>query len=270
MKDVVSSAGAACSGAPAMMVGTVGRLAYLGRFGTHDVRVMGAATIYVAVDKPFTLQMRGTERQAISAYVPPHEPHRVISNDRFGAQLVIEPETFNDPIFPDGLLSISQQRPVTERILAGFSKVGEELEDCAAFDRLFFGRELARRKLDARVRKVAGQISANPSEKHSADHHSHTIGLSVSRFSHLFRAEAGTTFRRYCAWKRARGVMPLTKNADSLVETALSAGYADSTHFCHSIRHFFGIRPRDLIEIMAPEEFRVALAGQTAGNAYHL
>ncbi|MEA1015251.1 AraC family transcriptional regulator [Sphingosinicella sp. LY1275] len=222
----------------------------------------------MSVDKAFTLRIAGTERQAISAYVPAYEPHQVISDDRFGAQLVIEPETFNDPVFPDGLLTISQQRRVAEQILAGFSDGAEQLEDCAAFDRLFFGRELASRKLDARVRDVAGQISASPSEKHSADYHSQAIGLSVSRFSHLFRAEAGTTFRRYCAWKRARGVMPLAKNVESLVETALSAGYADSTHFCHSIRHFFGIRPRDLVEIMAPEDFRVALAGLAAGNAY--
>jgi AraC-like DNA-binding protein len=40
--------------------------------------------------------------------------------------------------------------------------------------------------------------------------------------------------------------MPLIANPLNLLDVALNAGYADSTHFSHSIRQFYGYTPRDI------------------------
>ena len=70
-----------------------------------------------------------------------------------------------------------------------------------------------------------------------------------SRFTHLFCEQIGTTLRRYRAWKRARGVMHFVHDTSNLLETALNTGYADSTHFSHSLRQFYGLPPRYIFAV---------------------
>ncbi len=55
------------------------------------------------------------------------------------------------------------------------------------------------------------------------------------------------TFRAFCAWKRARAALPHMTSACNLTELAMQTGYPDSTHFSHSIRRIFGLRPRDIL-----------------------
>jgi AraC-like DNA-binding protein len=64
---------------------------------------------------------------------------------------------------------------------------------------------------------------------------------------HLFKEEIGMTVRAFCAWKRARCVLPSMTGPCNLTQLALEAGYPDSTHFSHSIRRIFGLRPRDIL-----------------------
>jgi AraC-like DNA-binding protein len=122
--------------------------------------------------------------------------------------------------------------------------------------------------LDSRISAVIERIRSNPGGRHSAEQYARDSGLSVSRFSHLFRGETGTTLRGFSAWKRARAVLALVTNEEKLVETALEAGYADSTHFCHSIRQFYGLRPRDIAEIMASLKLTLQASAQSQ-NDFH-
>ena len=91
------------------------------------------------------------------------------------------------------------------------------------------------------------QIRQNPCEQFFASECARLTGLSFSRFVHLFKEEIGMTFRSFCAWKRARSVLPSMTADCNLTELALQAGYPDSTHFSHSIRRIFGYRPRDIL-----------------------
>ena len=72
------------------------------------------------------------------------------------------------------------------------------------------------------------------------------VGLSFSRFLHLFKAEVGTPFRSLRTWKRARSLLHHVTRDTNLVHVALDTGYPDSTHFSHSIRQVYGLKPRDL------------------------
>ena len=72
------------------------------------------------------------------------------------------------------------------------------------------------------------------------------MGLSFSRFLHLFKAEVGTPFRSLRTWKRARSLLHHVTRDTNLVHVALDTGYPDSTHFSHSIRQVYGLKPRDL------------------------
>ena len=47
--------------------------------------------------------------------------------------------------------------------------------------------------------------------------------------------------------KRARSLLQYVVNQDSsLTDVALGAGYPDSSHFSHSIRQVYGLKPKDI------------------------
>ena len=69
-------------------------------------------------------------------------------------------------------------------------------------------------------------------------------GLSASRFLHLFKQETGISFRSFRAWKRARHLLHFANRDLNLAHLAQDIGYPDSTHFSHSIRRFYGLKPR--------------------------
>ena len=69
-------------------------------------------------------------------------------------------------------------------------------------------------------------------------------GLSASRFLHLFKEQTGISFRSFRAWKRARHLLHFANQDLNLAHLAQDIGYPDSTHFSHSIRPFYGLKPR--------------------------
>ena len=74
------------------------------------------------------------------------------------------------------------------------------------------------------------------------------VGLSTSRFLHLFKENTGIPFRSLRMWKRARRFLDHANREDSLTDVALGLGYPDSSHFSHSIRASFGLQPRAIRE----------------------
>jgi AraC family transcriptional regulator len=67
--------------------------------------------------------------------------------------------------------------------------------------------------------------------------------LSESRFLHLFREEAGTTWRRALIWRRALHAMRLAQSGLSLTDSAHRSGYADSAHLSRQFKELFGLSP---------------------------
>ena len=74
-----------------------------------------------------------------------------------------------------------------------------------------------------------------------------SVHLSFSRFLHLFKQETGMAFRAFRAWKRARSLLRYVRQTATLTDIALEAGYPDSTHFSHSIRQVYGLKPSDIL-----------------------
>ncbi|HWV08043.1 MAG TPA: hypothetical protein VN156_00780, partial [Pseudomonas sp.] len=47
-------------------------------------------------------------------------------------------------------------------------------------------------------------------------------------------------------WRRARSLLHYVDRSHNLAQVALDIGYPDSTHFSHSIRQTYGLKPRDI------------------------
>ncbi|TDU28841.1 AraC family transcriptional regulator [Panacagrimonas perspica] len=230
-----------------MMLVTPTRIAYRGLFGTPGVRYFGAWTLYVAINTPFEASIDdGPSRSETFVAVPPYTPHLVSTPDREMAEVLVEAEAVDGCRFHDQFLATPVQRQrVAATIRAGLSR---PLSSCPSedFDLRFFGERLPARDLDSRIARAIERMKDDPAGRLTAEDCAAMTGLSFSRFTHLFSDQTQTTFRRFRAWKRARGLMPLIANPLNLLDVALNAGYADSTHFSHSIRQFYGYTPRDI------------------------
>ena len=73
------------------------------------------------------------------------------------------------------------------------------------------------------------------------------VGLSSSRYAHLFRAHTGMPLRPYLRWLRLQQALAEVAGGANLTEAAYAAGFADSAHLSRSFRRTFGIRPNILL-----------------------
>jgi AraC-like DNA-binding protein len=227
------------------MLVTPTRIAYRSLFGRPGVRTFGAWFFYVALEQPFEISCdRAPAESRCIALVPPYVPHRVSTPDRALAQVLLESETIEEGRELLALIDTPSRAAETRQsILAGFDR---PLDHPESFDAHFLGISPIARVLDPRVMAAIQRMSGTLGENLTAEDCAQRAGLSFSRFTHLFTRQTGTSFRRLRAWKRARGLMPLVRNSASLVDVALDTGYADSTHFSHSIRQFYGYKPSDI------------------------
>lgn len=233
-----------------VMVISDDRALYCGLLGDRSPMQYGAFAFFVSFDRPFSIRVDGGawEEKTI-ALVPPYVSHEVKSPDRLIAILLIDSESVDEVFFAEheDYLKLHQ---VEENIRALYARLlgnGFEHRNYAHnLDSEIFGRALPQREMDARIRWVTDMIKADPTQRRSAEECAKKVGVSFSRFVHLFQKEMGTTYRKFRAWKRARAVLVYMNRNVSLVDVALEVGYPDSTHFSHCMRQVYGIKPREI------------------------
>ncbi len=243
------------------------RVFYAGLLGQVSQRTMGGWVVYVSLGAPLhlaTAEAAGAHAAArpwVSADVavlPPWTPHRVACAQRLICCLTIEPETVDEAALPGWLLHRCGVRPadgsaaqaLLQRVRQAHAQLRDQGKglalDTAGFDELCFGQRLAPRRIDPRIARVLEGMRNDPAAPLTAQQGAAAADLSISRFLHLLKAEAGSSFRSLRTWKRARSLLHHVTRATNLVNVALDTGYPDSTHFSHSIRQVYGLKPRDL------------------------
>jgi AraC-like DNA-binding protein len=115
--------------------------------------------------------------------------------------------------------------------------------------RIVLGLE-ARDSRDSRIDRALEIIHSQPSSRPSLDDLSRSVGLSASRFIHLFKAHTGVPFRRYKAWAAlGTAVRAISRGAD-LTTASADAGFATPSHFSATFRAMFGMEPSRLARAM--------------------
>ncbi len=244
------------------------RVFYAGLLGAVTSRTMGGWTVYVSLGAPIRIALGDVESGTVPtdapwvatdvAVVPPYLPHRVACDERLICCITIEPETVDDAALPAFMRqhvgAVPAQLPevadLLQRVRAAHHWLrtqgpGIDLQT-SSFDELLFGECLAPRPLDPRIASVLEDMRNDPARATTAQDCATAVGLSFSRFLHLFKDQVGTPFRSLRTWKRARSLLHHVTRDTNLVYVALDTGYPDSTHFSHSIRHVYGLKPRDL------------------------
>lgn len=232
------------------------RVFYRGWLGrAMQPRRIGAAVIYCAPEGSLRIRRGrapGWQSRTV-ACVLPYEPHELATGDGHVIAACFEPERIAAEALETLVARVRADSPpgaLARRLRhAATQLAGEGIETPDRFDRLVLGAPLPERALDPRIVRVLDRIEADPAQGPlSAEECAAGIGLSASRFLHLFKDETGISFRNLRMWKRARRFLDHAVQETSLTEVALDLGYPDSSHFSHSIRKIYGLMPRSIRE----------------------
>jgi len=234
-----------------LMLITPERVFYAGLLGRPRERCPGAFHVYVAIKGGLWLTLEdGRKTHGELAVVAPNVRHTIASDHRAAICLVIEPESVRAGAFAQlaSRLTGPEGAAFACRIRQAHGQFSQRQSDAditsAAFDLMCFGEALPPRPLDPRVVRSIAQIGRFSGEAVTAASCAAEVGLSPSRFLHLFKEETGIPFRSFRAWKRARHLLHFANQHINLAHLAQDIGYPDSTHFSHSIRRFYGLKPR--------------------------
>lgn len=115
-----------------------------------------------------------------------------------------------------------------------------EWTELALMDLLGFAKQRERRPIDARVAYAIQIMRERYDELTLATSLANEIGLSASRFQHLFTECVGVPFRRYRAWTRMRAAIGVIISGGNFTTAAHAAGFSDQAHFAHDFRRTFG------------------------------
>jgi len=256
-----------------LMLITPERVFYAGLLGRPRQRCSGAFNIYVSVEGGLWLTTAdGRENYGEMVAVLPNVRHTIASDHRSVLSIVIEPESVRPGALEDFAkrLAGEEGEAFTRRIRAAYLELrehhaGREFSS-AEFDILCLGEALPPRELDARIARAILQIGKFSGEPVTAASCAAEAGLSPSRFLHLFKEETEISFRSFRAWKRARHLLHFANQDINLAHLAQDIGYPDSTHFSHSIRRFYGLKPRAIFSgsrDLAIYSHRHAVAGNS-------
>lgn len=240
-----------------MMWLNVDRVVYVGLVGEPMVRELGAYSIYVSLSKTHRISIEGGPWQESElSVVPPYVSHSLVSGDRMICDILIEADSVAVDKLPAYIANgrgavpapetASALRGALERFQSG---TAQQTLQTADFDQCFFGQALEPRVIDRRIRAVLAKIKDDPNSHTSAQDCAEASHLSVSRFLHLFKTEAGTPFRSFRTWQRARSVLYYVTQDANLAQIALDVGYPDSTHFSHSVRQVYGLTPKSIFAV---------------------
>lgn len=240
---------------PAVLVIGRDRMFYSGLAGnSKKPRNLGGFTFYFAPDGEFQIDMGAGWVSTESALVAPFQTHRLLSPTGIIHNIGFEPESLSDEA-QDRLQALAanpaDRARLLERVRDRRDRLNQDIPETglstAEFDQLFLGGVLPQRQMDPRIHRVLELMCDEIEDSTvSAEDYAGQIGLSPSRFLHLFKLNTSVSFRSMRMWKRARRFLDHANGSNSLTDVALGLGYPDSSHFSHSIRRTYGLKPRSI------------------------
>lgn len=214
-----------------------------------------AATVLISLDEPFSLTLEsGETTQHEIAVLAPNAPRGTDSRGQPLIDFLIDPD---DPLFCylypllDGRSCVSLAADAIQHLKPRLAGIFRGDYACADARQLMVEvlAQLCPQPLqclpwDERVQAANAFMRAClPERVPSIPDVAAEVGLSESRFMHLFREQMGLPVRQYLLWLRIRHAMRYWAQGRALSEIALAAGFYDQAHFTRTIRRMTDYAP---------------------------
>lgn len=226
-----------------------GHAAYVGPSLQLDTHSGSVDCFALGLDEPYTLRSGdAVERRTRSALIPARTPHQVVAGDGRMMFFYVDPSAAGSGKLLGQMMDRTTTIAIDHRDEAALIAAcrGPALLDPEVLRQSLLGRVEAD-PIDERIREAMSILRSRPGGRLSAAEIATAVGLSPSRFLHLFSAHAGTSFRRYRLWARmCHAAGPLSEGAD-LTTASSEAGFASPSHFSDTFRTMFGLSATALL-----------------------
>lgn len=226
------------------------RILFFGPLQRLSLHSISSLCINVGIYQPF---LAGTEKGVQTPYracvIPAGCRHNLSANGNLIASLVIENTATG--FFSTGNRLSHNPTSITQ--LPGiewtkcFRYIYEERPSREIITQLINSlpgiEESSVSTLDPRIQAALDAINLSPSDNHGLEILASSVGLSASRFRHLFQEQTNIPLRRYKQWRRVVSAMRSLNNVDNLTHAAMRSGFTDSSHFSRCFRDTFGVSP---------------------------
>lgn len=200
--------------------------------------------LVVGIDGPLSVRVGGRHTEARTALIPP----RLVHHLTMSGPLV---SCYLDPAAPRSDACRAQFEEFHGDIGVGHAAEAELLspptDDAEAVRWLDIAAPSDVQRIDARIELAVKQIRDDPAAVVSAAELAASVGLSESRFLHLFRQEIGSSLRRYRQWSRLMRAGAEIAAGQSLTTAAVQAGFASPSHLADRFKSTFGLTATQLL-----------------------
>jgi len=211
---------------------------------------MGSVAINVGLYHPFLITTEnGAHTPYRCAIIPAGYKHQLNANGNIVACLIMEKNSNEFVNFKRhfSLHESSITSIADVKWIECFQKIYQEkpskIETKQLLNQLFSADSMPNQSIDPRIDSIMQFIQNNPDSNHSQEYLASSVGLSASRFRHLFRQHSDIPFRRYRMWRRILSAMDTLHKVDNPTYAAMEAGFTDSSHFNRCFRDTFGVNP---------------------------
>lgn len=226
------------------------RVLFFGPLQKLEFHSMGTVAINIGLYQPFYLKTaNGLYQPYRCAIIPAGYQHELQASRSVIASLMIEK---NSPDFiqlkkhfPFCTSTVTRMEG-TEWVRC-FQKIYQEKPEKTQINQLINQllkiSEETKKIIDPRIEYIMQAIQQDIDNEFDQNDLAALVGLSASRFRHLFREQSDIPYRRYRLWRRVILAIAALHKVDNLTHAAMEAGFTDSAHFNRCFRHTFGINP---------------------------
>ncbi|WP_280451556.1 helix-turn-helix domain-containing protein [Nocardia cyriacigeorgica] len=219
-----------------------GEAAYFGPSFHLDTHSAAVHTLAFGIDAEFTFTIRqGAVRRLRSVLIPARTPHRIQGQGRM-LFFYLDADSGRIQTVRNAMRDRSMPAPADHEATAALLAhlTATDRPDPSEIRRIVLGGR-ARPPIDHRIRRTMDALLADPGAAPAASAAAATVGLSESRFLHLFTDQSGTSYRRYRLWARLLCVGAAVAEGRDLTAAAADAGFASASHFSDTFRTLFGL-----------------------------
>jgi len=247
------------------------RTLYIGPLFEPISLSQGAASLLISLDKPLDLKLDvdGLCARSNSILVPPNVNFTVDTGNAVVVDCML------DPLGQDYAALLGEMQTVGSGSNAISYNIRNESAYIRSFRDLYKGQYSSsetykilddlilpsERKLkldfriDPRIELIIDMIQQNISDNLSIESLAEHVNLSVPQLVHNFKVQTGVPIRRYRLWHRLYVTSELMGISGNLTTAAISAGFSDSSHFCHTFQNMLGMKPSSILS--QPNQIRI-------------
>ena len=200
--------------------------------------------LVVGVDGPLTVRVGAQRIRARTALIPPRLTHHLTMTGPL-VSCYLDPASQRSTAcrgqFDEFRGDIGISHSAEAQLLA------PPTDDMAALRWLDIAAPSDVQVIDPRIELAAKQVRDAPAAAVSAAELAASVGLSESRFLHLFRQEIGSSLRRYRLWSRVMRAGAQIAAGQSLTTAAAEAGFASPSHLADRFKTTFGLSATQLL-----------------------